>query len=83
MAKSKENKTEQFTGTRAAFKNLIQKTKWYEGLNVNGKAITTTNASQIKLRFFGKAKGTVSLDYMEDVLKAAGFNVAQQIVWEK
>lgn len=72
-----------FEGTREAFGDLISRPLWYANINVNGFPITSTNASQIKFRFSGRAKNPISLDYMEQVLTAAGYKVLQPIVWGK
>lgn len=73
----------QFEGTKAAFADLISRPGWYKGVLIDGFPISQSNASQIKLKFAGKARKGMSQDYMESILIAAGYKIVQPIVWQK
>lgn len=72
--------TKKFEGTTAAFQDLVSKRNWYTGFLLNGKEIKATNAWQIKIRL--KA-GTITQDYMETLLTAAGYKIVQSVIWQK
>jgi len=73
------NKTT-FSSTAEAFEALISRPKWYKGILIDSKEISNSNAGQIKYRF---GKNKVTVDLMEQLLLAAGYNVLQEKIWGK
>lgn len=73
----------QFSGTYDAFRDLISRKEWYVGIEINGKPISASNASQMRKRFLGTHKNKITIDLMETLLAAAGYKVVQPVIWEK
>jgi len=75
--------TQNFEGTRAAFNDLVSRRNWYKGITVNGTPLLPANAYQIKIRLKDKSSRRITQDYMEDILKAAGYRIVQPVIWQK
>lgn len=78
-----EKRIKKIEGTKEALRELISKREWYKGISVNGIALNASSACQIKLRLEGKSKKNITVDYMEQVLKSAGYKVIQPVIWGK
>lgn len=72
-----------FESTRDAFANLISQYKWYSGISINGFPLNAANAAAIKHRFKNDGGKSVSIEYMEQLLLASGYEIVQPIIWEK